>query len=400
MNAMKGVTMSKTKSTCNNVDDSELAAVIIDFLYSGVKIPEYERCIINCWIVANEDNPYLEHALRHQYDKLCSKHTKCNKEKQLVAEMFERFSTTTGLAISPLKLNPDRATLRHRRMLKIAAVLIPLFIIGSIVNLLMRTTDRDLNNRDKANKTITISHYEDNNNVKTDDEINKVEDIDGVNVQKPAIIKTGTILVKADNIEKEVLLPDGSRVILSKGASLEYESDLLEDRTVKLKGNAFFSVAKYEHKKFEVLLDDMTIRVHGTEFYVNKSDLQTEVTLSSGSVEILLDDSSIMLVPNQHFVIDLLGEFSIYDMSEVEMMKLRWGQLKFHNTPLKEVLEQVGEFFDVTVDFKQFENDELIKIEFGIHDDLDTILSVLKIISANYFEYEIAGGNVTITGIK
>ncbi len=87
----------------------------------------------------------------------------------------------------------------------------------------------------------------------------------------------------------EVRLPDGSTVTLEPTARISYTSSFNKlTRTVRLEGNAFFSVAKNKNVPFIVQTQMIETKVLGTEFSIRKnaSTGETEVEVITGKVEV------------------------------------------------------------------------------------------------------------------
>jgi ferric-dicitrate binding protein FerR (iron transport regulator) len=84
-----------------------------------------------------------------------------------------------------------------------------------------------------------------------------------------------------------VTLPDGSVVKLESNTSISYAfGKQTADRTVYLKGQAFFSVAADASQPFIIRVSDLTIKVLGTSFAVREIGAATIVEMSSGAVEV------------------------------------------------------------------------------------------------------------------
>lgn len=103
---------------------------------------------------------------------------------------------------------------------------------------------------------------------------------------------------------KELALPDGSRVILNSGSSLEYQEDFSgRYRKVRMNGEAVFDVSKDAQHPFIVETYEYRVKVLGTHFDVIADRAQDEfsVALFEGSVEIQDGKGKplTMLYPNQ-----------------------------------------------------------------------------------------------------
>lgn len=95
------------------------------------------------------------------------------------------------------------------------------------------------------------------------------------------------------------VLPDGSKVWLETGSSLEYDSDFSSNRKVVLNGNATFDVVKQKDEaKFEVVAGGTSVIVKGTSFTVaqNNSD-EVTVTLYEGAVDFSASGKTVSIEP-------------------------------------------------------------------------------------------------------
>ena len=86
----------------------------------------------------------------------------------------------------------------------------------------------------------------------------------------------------------EFLLPDSTSGWLNSGAKLKYPAEFTRNRKVELVGEAFFKVRHRENSDFTVGVNDMVIKVLGTQFNVSAyaNEAVTEVVLKEGKVEI------------------------------------------------------------------------------------------------------------------
>jgi ferric-dicitrate binding protein FerR (iron transport regulator) len=74
-----------------------------------------------------------------------------------------------------------------------------------------------------------------------------------------------TIAATKNNLQ--VILPDNSKVLLRKGATLEYPASFDKDtRSVDLSGEAFFEVQRNEQQPFVVSTANSKVKVLGTSF--------------------------------------------------------------------------------------------------------------------------------------
>jgi transmembrane sensor len=86
---------------------------------------------------------------------------------------------------------------------------------------------------------------------------------------------------------REVVLPDGSVVDLDAGSSIAVDYRDADRRVTLLSGQAFFRVTRDTQRPFAVLAGDVSVVVTGTSFGVGKTASTVDVTVQSGSVEVL-----------------------------------------------------------------------------------------------------------------
>lgn len=150
--------------------------------------------------------------------------------------------------------------------------------------------------------------------------------------------------------QKEVMLPDGSRVTLNGNSTLQYFADWSagETRVVKLQGEAYFEVDNKEvtNTKFQVLTKDLTVEVLGTVFNVNTRQEATKVFLEEGKVKLNLIDkksSKLTLEPGEFVSYSAKRKSLERPQKVVNELQVSWkdGYLTFEDTSLKEILEKL-----------------------------------------------------------
>ncbi len=111
------------------------------------------------------------------------------------------------------------------------------------------------------------------------------------------------ILIATRSDEKNIRLdlPDGSTIYMNRNTEVIYRTKFSkQDRSVKLKGEAFFEITSDPDRPFIVDAGKAKVKVTGTSFNVitNNTDLAVEVFVNTGQV--VLSDSS----GNQNLVLD------------------------------------------------------------------------------------------------
>jgi transmembrane sensor len=148
-----------------------------------------------------------------------------------------------------------------------------------------------------------------------------------------------------------VNLPDGSTVTLNTDTAIAV---LYEDhqRLVSLEsGEAFFEVTRNERAPFIVEAEKAQVRVLGTAFTLHSADDEASVCVHSGTVTVrpkLLGkrDAALRLTAGEHVAIDASGDAGpVGTFMPSEAATWRRGYLKFEETPLADVVEDVNRYF-------------------------------------------------------
>ena len=151
-----------------------------------------------------------------------------------------------------------------------------------------------------------------------------------------------------------VELCDGTKVYLNSGTTLEFPSRFDgKVRSVILKGEAYFDVARNVSKPFVVEVDEMKVKVLGTSFnvksYVDEPGVYT--TLVEGSVAILRDGQPEKKIKpgEQAYYNKGVGTLSIAQVDVNEFTSWKDGLFYFKDIALEEILRIVSRWYDLEV---------------------------------------------------
>mgnify|MGYP002280726147 FL=1 len=151
-----------------------------------------------------------------------------------------------------------------------------------------------------------------------------------------------------------VELCDGTKVYLNSGTTLEFPSRFDgKVRSVILKGEAYFDVARNVSKPFVVVVDEMKVKVLGTSFnvksYVDEPGVYT--TLVEGSVAILRDGQPEKKIKpgEQAYYNKGVGTLSIAEVDVKEFTSWKDGVFYFKDIALEEILRIVSRWYDLEV---------------------------------------------------
>ena len=193
--------------------------------------------------------------------------------------------------------------------------------------------------------------------------------------------------------EFKLMLTDGTEVWLNSETELQYPTTFTgKERVVKLKGEAYFKVAKNSHSPFIVKINDIYVKVYGTQFNINTQNKgKIETVLVRGSVGITYRGRETMLTPSQK------AEFSEKDknitVENIDILPyIAWkdGNFVFHNESLESIMEKLSRWYNLEV---FYQNEGIKKIH------LSGILERYKEVNELFHHFEkISDARFTIKG--
>lgn len=158
--------------------------------------------------------------------------------------------------------------------------------------------------------------------------------------------------VSSGNQQNQVVnLPDGSRVWLNSQSEIAFVKNLNEqaERQVRLKGEAFFEVAKDPGKPFEVETEGCRIRVLGTSFNVRarKSEPTVSVAVRTGKVQVASQTDAAVLTPGQQLVLEKnTQKLTLSTPGDTYVGEWRTPEMAFQNLELSMVVQRLNQRFD------------------------------------------------------
>ena len=173
----------------------------------------------------------------------------------------------------------------------------------------------------------------------------------------------------------QVVLPDGSKVFLNAASVLTYPASFadLKERRVRLKGEAYFEVAKAimkgqgekhkgERMPFIVETDKQEIKVLGTVFNINSyaDEPIAKTTLIEGSVIVKAAGRRELLAPGYQASTGADG-LKINEANMDEVLAWKNGYFMFESEDIATVMRKISRWYNVDVVFEG----ELPKDGFG-----------------------------------
>lgn len=215
--------------------------------------------------------------------------------------------------------------------------------------------------------------------------------------------------IAATHLTKDLTLADGSKVAINSASELEYPAEFSsEERRVKLKGEAFFDVAKNPDKPFIIEAGDLRIRVLGTSFNVRNfgNEGLAEITVRSGRVEVSHKNGGFtkILEANDQLTFDKRRKKVRTVSKDNNLNALGWwsGKLVFTKEKMSKIKQAIERTYQVELEFTQSEilekcsytisNDVKAEGLNAILDGLEVAFAIEEIRKVSDEKYQLIGG--------
>lgn len=143
------------------------------------------------------------------------------------------------------------------------------------------------------------------------------------------------------------MLPDDSEVTMNSGSEVVYSKNKWDKkRELTLRGEAFFKVSK--GKTFDVITNQGTVTVVGTQFNVNERKGYFEVDCFEGKVKVKVQNKVVMLTPGKAVKV-VAGELSEVLDFKADIPDWMKRQSDFENVPFDVVVKELERQFNVRV---------------------------------------------------
>ncbi|MCK5823678.1 MAG: FecR family protein [Bacteroidales bacterium] len=163
-----------------------------------------------------------------------------------------------------------------------------------------------------------------------------------------------TIEATHNELNKKVVLPDGSNVYLYADSKINFPKEFSKNnRKVNLKGEAFFEIVKNPEKPFIVCARNARIKVLGTSFSVkaNLPNKKVEVFVKTGKVKLYKRNNeqvNIILKPG-NFGILTNKEIIKKQNTNVNYLSWKTHDLVFKNNKLNYVISVINKTYNIDI---------------------------------------------------
>lgn len=164
---------------------------------------------------------------------------------------------------------------------------------------------------------------------------------------------SATVVATRHGEQRELPLPDGTRVYLNTDSALQVAFSDRERRVRLSRGEGFFDVTRDALRPFVVEAGHTEVRVVGTRFSVRSTEMGTDVIVSEGKVEVVPDvraqtpaaPAKVELVPGNALRFDHRENFVMIAAVDPERAtSWRTGSIRFENATLEEVIAEVNRY--------------------------------------------------------
>jgi ferric-dicitrate binding protein FerR (iron transport regulator) len=191
------------------------------------------------------------------------------------------------------------------------------------------------------------------------------------------IFKDSVTIIESGIAQKtEFFLPDNSEVMLNASSTISYvEKQWQEHREVKLRGEAYFNVAK--GSKFDVITTTGVVTVLGTQFNVKVRDNYFEVRCYEGLVAVNNESEIVKLPPNHMFRIvngKIITESNLKDTAP------SWldNESSFISVPYEQVINELERQYNVVITTNEVDLEQLFTGRFT-HNDISLALKSITL---------------------
>lgn len=202
-----------------------------------------------------------------------------------------------------------------------------------------------------------------------------------------------TILVPKKGFFK-LTLSDGTKVWLNSYSRLYYPVSFgKQQRSVKLTGEAYFEVKKDPTRPFTVEISGKRIQVLGTIFNVNAYQSIVKTALLEGSIKVVLNQKTKILVPGQEAIFSN-DEIAVKTADIEKVLAWKNGEFFFRKDAIKEIMEEVSRWYDVEILYQGDDYEKKFSGSVSRSLTLPEVLEMLHFLSG--YNFKLTGRTVTV----
>ena len=187
-------------------------------------------------------------------------------------------------------------------------------------------------------------------------------------------------------------LADGSKIWLNSGTVLKFPAQFSGDtREIQLaSGEIYIEVAPDDKKPFQVKTSQFDVRVYGTKFNLTTySNTLHSVVLVEGSIGLhSVSNKELLLKPDQQAIYNEDAGFTTQDVDVSRFISWKSGYMAFDKTPMTEVLQQIGRYYNLSFDFERDVN--LLRRtctgKIYLSENIDNVMTTIGLLTSTKYE--------------
>lgn len=183
---------------------------------------------------------------------------------------------------------------------------------------------------------------------------------------------------------KDVYLPDSTLISMSGDCWIRYNAKAFGKtrREVEMNGKAFYQVMRDESRPFSIRTKLAEVVVLGTSFQVNQRDTSIQVNVATGKVNFIAGEGSkkdnIILTAGMSAYYSMeTKEIEVLTQEDVNYLSWKTGLLRFNNTPLEKVIEDLSDYYQKNVRSRTMIRGEKLTATFN-HLSLEEVLMIIN----------------------
>jgi transmembrane sensor len=194
------------------------------------------------------------------------------------------------------------------------------------------------------------------------------------------------ILMSTGDFKNEIMLPDGSKVLLNKYSELKYpEKFKRNSRQVSLTGEGYFEVIHNPDKLFRISIDNQAfVEVLGTSFNLrsDKEKGSVEVRVVSGKVAFYLPAEELnktILIKDEEATYKN-GTISKDKITDKNFLSWKTGILLFENEKIENVFNELTGFYNKKFIIKDAGNNDIRFTSKFDNQKLESVIEEIKLV--------------------
>ena len=196
--------------------------------------------------------------------------------------------------------------------------------------------------------------------------------------QEGASVRRHTLQVPRGG-EYHLVLADGTQVWLNAETELTYPTAFPGDnRRVRVKGEAYFEVAKDEGKPFIVEMEGWQVQVLGTAFNVSAYPAERQhVTLAEGCVRAIQGEEVEVLSPGEQAEITSQG-MAVREVNVENYTAWRKKRFVFRSEPFPDLVKELERWYDVRIILDEGVRDIRLTVNLPKYEELNRLLTIIE----------------------